>query len=282
MSIEKLKEPSSETITSLEQVKDGVLLIIGKKKILLSNDAYLSGYFYPGKTVSRDELKKLEKLSSQKKANTYVISLLNRKQYTEKELFRKLKTKFSLTEKEINDILKPYKDNSLIDDSEYIKETIVTLTESGYGPRRIEEKIFHMGFKEDLIKQKEVQELLSQSDIISPKILALSMKTTSTMTREKRKEKAYSFLIRRGFSQEEAKESIDSYFESQSREDLEKEEEKRSIYLKKESLKCYNSLVGRSLLPQKKKEKLINHLLSKGFNYNEIREVIEKEGYQFK
>ena len=107
MSIKKQSGISTNTLKDVTRKDKNVLLVFPKWKILLSAEDYLSGYFYPGKEFSDDEILVLKKKSGLRKAESYLHSLLRNRRYTVKEVKDKLKKKYALGEEEINSLLSP-------------------------------------------------------------------------------------------------------------------------------------------------------------------------------
>ena len=91
MSIKKQSGISTNTLKDVTRKDKNVLLVFPKRKILLSTEDYLSGYFYPGKEFSDDEILVLKKKSGLRKAESYLHSLLRNRRYTIKEVKDKLK-----------------------------------------------------------------------------------------------------------------------------------------------------------------------------------------------
>lgn len=93
MSTKKREETTGElTIKTLVQEKNGKVIIefTDGKKVKISEDAYLSMFLYPGKTLTKAGFDSLVKTTDEKIGRDYINSLLSRRLYSPKELQNKL------------------------------------------------------------------------------------------------------------------------------------------------------------------------------------------------
>lgn len=259
--------------------KGNIVLVFEKREILLDSQTYLNGYFYPGKELSKSEFSQLLEEEKLHKARRYLSALLTKGRYTYQQVYNKLKTKFSLPETKLRNLLLPYLEQNIINDKDYVFDFIQDRTQKGYGPKAIEMQLIQKGISKDLLKEEEILSLLNDGEDKIPDLLKRIDKSKQDLILEKKKEYMRSFLLRKGFSVEVTNEAIRSYFQSREDKLVEAEEEKKSTLLKKEALKCYNSIQKKNITPAQIKEKIKRKLLQKGFRYDEINHLLESEDH---
>lgn len=270
------------TITDVIAQKKGILLFLGKEKLLVSEEAYLDGYFYPGKEIREDEYQKLKKDSRNRKAEEYVKNLLSRYRYTYHDIYKKVEDHFSLPEKEIKEVLSPYVRSGLIDDEAYAVDYAESKAEKGYGPLYIENELKKKGIRKEIRESQEVREKENLAYENLPFLIENENKKKSSSPIGKRKESILAFLIRRGFSVSESRKAIDSFYSSQDAYSQQEEQKKEAQLLKREATKCYNSLSRKENMDARsKRDHLIKSLLRKGFRYEDIESEISGEEYLF-
>ena len=163
MSIKKQSGISTNTLKDVTRKDKNVLLVFPKRKILLSTEDYLSGYFYPGKEFSDDEILVLKKKSGLRKAESYLHSLLRDRRYTVKEVKDKLKKKYVLGEEEINSLLSPYIEDQILDDESYAFDFYESKKEQGYGKNAIDAKLKRKGIPEEILHKLDKKRNLRQT-----------------------------------------------------------------------------------------------------------------------
>ncbi|MFA6830254.1 MAG: RecX family transcriptional regulator [Bacilli bacterium] len=273
---------TSNIITDVVFSSGSYCLRFGKSEIILSDEAYLSGYYYPGKELTTEEKKKLISLSKNQKAGSYLSALLVHHRYTEKEVTDKIRQHFSLNQKEISLLLNPYIEAKIIDDYSYAQDFITEKKELGYGRKYLLQHLRFKGISKEILQNPDIEQLLSedQGDIIFSIVQSYDQKHNN-YTIEKRKNCLMNLLLRRGYEINQAKKTIDDYFNSFSDEEIETEHKKRLELLISVAKKCYNSLLGRKADKEKIKNAFIRRMINEGFTYEEIKYVIEKERYYY-
>lgn len=261
------------------QEKKKVYLIISGKKIALSIDNYLSDYYYPGKIISKEKYNELKDSENKNKAQEYLSYLLTHGRYTKKALKDKIKSKTKLSDDDIDNLIKPYIENGVINDKEYVLDYLEAKVEQGYGRNYLIQDLKKRGVNDSLLKDQEIDNYLNFGE---NKIIQLIEKENQKKTNiplRKRKENILSLLLRRGFDYAFSKESIDSFY--QSYKENKKDSETKLNLLKKEGRKCYNQLLKKYPDPQKRKSAFYQSLWKKGFERDEIEELCQREEYTF-
>jgi regulatory protein len=279
MSTKKPSAARSETIQDIRIDGKKIFLVLRKSTLLISEEAYLSGYYYPGKELSLRDIAHLRDLSSSSKSETYVKELLNRGRYTEKELCERLKRKYGLSYPEAEGVLAPFKESGLIDDLSYALDYLEAKIPAGYARRYLLADLRKRGVPEKILSGKEVQASFEKEKESLEDLLPILEKKEASKPVRKRKEAMYAALLRRGFSAEESQEALEHHFASRSPEERGEDERLESDSLGKEAERCYNSLRTQSLEPEKARERFFARLLRKGYSYSEVRDVLGKKGY---
>ena len=266
------------TIDDIVFNKKNIVLICGKKKITISNDIYLSNYFYPGKEIDEDDFYNLIIQSNYNKAKSYIEKQLSIHRYTYKQALDKLMNKYSLDFKHASIILLPYVESHIIDDKEYAIDYAESKIDTGYGKHYIDSQLLNKGIDKKILESEEYLDLFSY-EISLQELIARFDKAKERLTIQKRKESIFSLLVRRGFSLDVVKSEIDIFYSHLSPDKLKEDEKKKQLLLKDNAFKCYNLINKRNVPVEKKKQLFIQRLISKGFSYQEILKEIEREGY---
>ena len=283
MSTERLNAIASDTIDDVVFEKGKVVICIDSKRYTISQESYLSGYFYPGKVLSSEEMKTLTESSRLVKANDYLHRLLSQGRYTEKMAATKLRTHFpNLRQSEIHTLLKPYLDSHVIDDKSYVVDFIQAKQEQGYGKAYLVQSMKQFGVPQKILDSSDVQALLNTEDSNDPMLLSLIGRLDrhyAGQPLEKRKAAIQAGLSRRGYSLAVIQEAIRSHFDGYSKDQWEEDRIRQDKSLKDEMTKCYNSLKSRPVDDSKKRQLLIDRLLRKGYSYAAISTLLTKERY---
>ncbi len=262
--------PSANTgkiITKIKINKNDVSLYFGKKKITISNDAYLLSYLYVGKTMSKKEISILVECSQRAKLFNYAMSILKKGHYTEWKMREKLYAK-EATKPIVDSIIFKLKEIDLINDKMFLEDYICFAEEKGYGKNRILKDLQEKGiFLQDLKKIKfsetsERKKARQQVEKNDSKMARLSF--------EKRKQKHYQHLLAYGFDSALALEVINKTLVDKPKEEQEN--------LKKD----YQRVVQR-LATKYEGLELRNHILTtlknKGYRYTNIVKMMEEIQY---
>ncbi len=133
----------------------------------------------------------------------YALRLLNRKDYTEKEIRDKLLKK-SQSGDEIDEVIEYLKEKRFIDDVRYAQNYLYFRLKRGYGKRRVAHELLKKGIAEDLIDGVLTTENENAEEVFLKKLKLLEGK------KNKRK-KLFDFMYRRGFDSEKIVELLNKY-----------------------------------------------------------------------
>lgn len=258
---------TGKTITKIKINKNDVSLYFGKKKITISNDAYLLSYLYVGKTMGKKEISTLLECSQRVKLLNYAMSILKKGHYTEWKMREKLYAK-EATKPVVNSIILKLKEIDLINDKMFLEDYICYAEEKGYGKNRVLKDLQEKGiFLQDLKKIKfsessERKKARQQVEKNDSKMIRLSF--------EKRKQKHYQHLLAYGFDSALALEVINKTIM-----DRPKEEQDN---LKKDYQKVYQRLVTKYEGLELRK-RIYAALKNKGYRYASIVKLMEENQY---
>ena len=274
-----MKNNSKEyVIEDIKRKKNGVVILLSDEEILISQDAYVSSYLYPGKVIQEEERQQLLRSKNDKAVQDYISKLLSSHRYTYQTIKEKLQNRYGISDHKVLVLLTPYIENKIIDDHSYCLDYIEAKVQAGYGRSYIQQQLQKKGILKKDYECKEALALYEDTSSITPLIEKLNQ-SHRNKTIQKRKESIYQSLIRRGFSSSLVQKEIESFYASQKEEEKEADERNRALLLKKEYQKCYNSLSRKSVPEEKKKNLLIQKLLNKGFRYEEILKEITEGDY---
>lgn len=246
------------------------------EKIELNEISYLScGYLYSGKQIDISQLEKIIYLAKLQEGINYINNLLARNLYTSHELINKLQNtkKYDLTDAE--KIVEIFIDNGRVNDKSYATELIEDLKEKGKSREYAYQKMMSKMFNYELIKT--LLEDYEENDEAVYTLIENCSKRYNSKPYDVKKKAIYNYLISKGFNHEKAHEYVDKYYELNGG----KDEENETEILYKAANNAYNSALSRGKNSYDSKQKFIRYLLSKGFKYNDILELLEGGEYEF-
>lgn len=256
------------TIKKIVYKKGGAVLVFSdKEKLTLSNNAFTDFHLYEGKEVTPLEKRKLEQAAESDEIYSYALRLLSHEVYSVHDLRAKLLLRFD-DENAIRPIVFRLKKEGLLDDELYAKSYADELADLRlYGQNRVLFELRKHGIPEAYIRplnfphDKELdraQRYLESADKRYRKIPSLA-----------KKKKAIKALLDRGFSFEVAEEASANLPAS----DPEQEQDQLELAYNLTKAKYARKYEGYEL-----KRRLVSYLLSKGYRYEDIIALSEKEG----
>ena len=199
--------PKITSITIQEKNKNRCNLFVdGEFYSGVSIEVIMNSRLKVGMEIPAVDLNKLVNESMEKEAFEKAVTYLSRALKTKKQVYTYLINKGYSNEIAWSCVDK-LKDYNLINDCEYSKRYIES-TSKNQGKRLIEYKLMMKG-----IKKEEIESAYSECDIL-PEESALLVAEKYLKNKENTKEninKAYRYLINRGFSYEEAKFALSKY-----------------------------------------------------------------------
>jgi regulatory protein len=156
-----------------------------------------------GKEVDEDELEEIRQTVSVRRAYNYAVSLLSRRDHSEKELMTKL-TQKGYTQGAEEAIAK-LRDGGYVSDERFARLYVRELqTFKKYGKRRIEQELFRKGIDREIIR-----EVLEETDFDESELVSLiERKYGIYLGDEKGIAKTINGLLRMGYSYGEIRDAL--------------------------------------------------------------------------
>ena len=227
--------------------------------LIINEDSFTNDYYYVGKEITKKEYIKLVETEKDEQYLKYAIKICSNRLYTKKEIINKLKSKGAEL-KSIDRIVKKLEEYRFINDSEYIKEYKYYHESKGEGKEKILHSLRELGIKESLLKTLNfpIENELIKAKSIVENIAKKHIRKSSS----KQKEAIISTLIRKGYSYDIAHLAFESLNQV--------EQEENEI---EKCKRAYQSLKSRGANYQS----IINKLIFRGFKYETIKKVVNKE-----
>ena len=222
--------------------------------LLLTEDAIVNNRIIKGNSYSKDEFKKIKKSVDEVNIFDSILKFIDFKMRTEKEVREKLLTK-TTEEKIINNIIKRLKELNFIDDERYTKIYIEQEIRKNSGPKLIKYNLISKGINEELIDK-----YLNNLDENSQREMALNIgkNTLKSLAGEpinKQKEALYNKLTMKGYNT-----NIINYVMN-------------NIEYQDVDYDKLKALYEKIKEKENDKNKIIQKLLSKGYEYSDIKKL---------
>ncbi len=133
----------------------------------------------------------------------YALRLLNRKDYTEKEIREKL-TKRAAKESDANEVITYLKEKGFISDERYAENYVFFRLKKGYGLRRIRYELLKKGVDEAVVEKFLKNDRNNLEKIFLKRLKQLKGKKNI-------RSKLFDYMYRRGFESEEILELLNRY-----------------------------------------------------------------------
>ncbi len=200
-------------ITAIEIQKNNQdrksIFVDGEYRFSLTVEDFFKLGLKAGQEISEEELEHFVTVSSVSKCKNYVLKLLARKLYTEKELRNKMRDKGFLTEAsdEVVSFLKEY---GYINDRQFAKSYISdSIRLRKKGKRLIRMELLQKGIEEELIS-----ELLDGLETDEALDSLIEKKARSLDLSDKRNiKKIFDFCARRGYPYDEIRQAVNRFAE---------------------------------------------------------------------
>lgn len=177
--------------------------IDGEYRLTVDEMYFASLYLKDGQEITDEEYLELESTVNIRRAYNCAVSLLSRRDHSEKELLRKLKEKGF--QQGAESAIERLKKSGYIDDERFCRMYVNELRRlKGYGKRRIEQELYLKGISRDIIGEA-LEEISFDKSILSD---IIRRKYLSKMTDEKSKKRAVNALMRLGYSYSEIRDAI--------------------------------------------------------------------------
>lgn len=215
-----------------------------------------------GVKLDEDKLNEILHFDICEKNYQFCLKSLSQHIQTVKEMRVKLQ-KRNCESADIDDIISRLISEKYLNDEEYAHDYKDYYLSLGYGEKRIKRTLIQKGIDEEIVKNLCFSNEIELEN--AKKRLKLLEKQYENVNYELKKKKIYLALIRLGFNRD----VIDETLKFMSEVDETKEEEK----LKRDYLKAKKKYKESS----KVKSKVIRYLVSRGYQFSKINEVIKED-----
>ena len=175
----------------------------GEYSFTVDEAYFLSMGIWNGKEVDSDELEEIKQTVSVRRAYNYAVSLLSRRDHSERELMTKLAQKGYTDGAE--EAVEKLKNGGYVSDERFARLYVRELkTLKRYGKRRIEQELYRKGIDRDTIR-----EVLDETDFDESELVSLiERKYGRYLSDEKGIQKTINGLLRMGYSYGEIRDAL--------------------------------------------------------------------------
>ena len=265
---EQLEEiGKSQTLRGFVVKGDNVILDFSTFKLKILPETYEEFKLYIGREYDKEFLKKCLLMNEKNEVIRYVVNKANKHNYCESDILNKLNKKFDDFDKSaITNAISELKRDGCINDTEYVNQYMEYFLSGCYGKyyiinyfnlKKIDPKIVSKLVFDEKVEKEKAE---SYFNLIKNKYVSNNV--------AKQKKKIYESLLKRGFDATMTLDLINSIVVNPER------EEKALI---KSYIRAKNKYKDVSSNPKIRTDKIISHLVSEGYNYDDIKNVISKD-----
>ena len=186
----------------------------GEYSFTVDEAYFLSMGIYNGKEVDDDELQEIKQTVSVRRAYNYAVTLLARRDHSERELMSKL------TQKGYSDgaeeAVTKLRNGGYVSDERFARLYVRELqTLKRYGKRRIEQELYRKGIDREIIREVLDETEFAQDELVS----LIERKYGRYLSDEKGVQKTVNGLLRMGYSYGEIRDALKQINENLQSED---------------------------------------------------------------
>lgn len=256
---------TGKQITNLKKTNLKILIKLSDgSKIKTTFDNVKKYDLKVGKILSNRQYNLLNNEFLLEKCKDYLINIASKHQYSEEEIYRKLKIR-NISKTQIEVLMNFVKDSNLVDDKKFIDDYVRVNTRKNYSINKIKARLIQKGISSNYInkiKENKKNEYLKACNLIDKKI-----KLLSNDSYEFQKIKAYQILKKELFSESIIDDVVKNKIEYDSKLEMKNLRKQYSIAYSKYRYKYLGDLLYK---------KVIEYLLRKGYSFNDIK-LIERE-----
>ena len=262
-------------VKSIYEIKDSmneVIFLFDESEIILElSDKIIKSYeLEVGKEISKETFDILKDHEQVTRAYNKALKFLTVKDYTYNKMKKKLMDSGNYDDAQLDTTLELLQNKNLINDEEYTVNYLKRCTRLGVGLNKAIYNLRNYGVSDEIIDQCLEKNSFDDEYLAATKIIDTYYNRNIGFSYKAMLKKIRDKLYIKGFTNEAIEKALSDYdFEF----DYEKEHnalEKEFIKQKKKYSKKYDT--------NQLKEKIINNLLRKGYNYEDIKEIMNKEG----
>lgn len=263
------------TVKSIYKIKNNmneVVFLFDESEIILElSDKIIKSYDLTiGKLISKETFDILKDHEQVTRAYNKALKFLTVKDYTYNQMKKKLMDSGSYDDAQLDATLELLQEKNLINDEAYTLNYIKRCTRLGIGLNKAIYNLRNYGISSEIIDQCLEENSLDDEYNAATELIDMYYNRNNGFSYKAMLKKIRDKLYIKGFTSEAIEKAISDY---DFKFDYEKEQqalEKEFLKQKKKHIKKYHD--------QQLKEKIIDSLLRKGYNYEHIKEIINKEG----
>lgn len=260
VSVFPIKNNKNEVVFSYDENDSSVTLEL-TDKIIEQYD------LYKGKVINRDEFNVYKDLEQISRAYNKALKYLTVKDYTEQQMRKKLMNTGDFDDTQLDATIQLLIEKNLINDHVYAMNYFKRCTRLGIGKNKAIYNLRNYGIDLEIIDNC-LEELDDDDEYQAALILINSYyQRNNSISYRNIQRKIKEKLFLKGFTNDIIDRAMAQY-------DFEYDHEKEQLALEKDYYKVYNRY-NRKLEDNDLKNKIIDTLLKKGYNYEDIKHILE-------
>lgn len=263
------------TVKSIYKIKNNmneVVFLFDESEIILElSDKIIKSYDLTiGKLISKETFDILKDHEQVTRAYNKALKFLTVKDYTYNQMKKKLMDSGSYDDAQLDATLELLQEKNLINDEAYTLNYIKRCTRLGIGLNKAIYNLRNYGISSEVIDQCLEENSFDDEYNAATELIDMYYNRNNGFSYKAMLKKIRDKLYIKGFTSEAIEKAISDY-------DFKFDYEKEQQALEKEFLKQKKKYI-KKYRDQQLKEKIIDSLLRKGYNYEHIKEIINKEG----
>lgn len=249
-----------------------VIFLFDESEIILElTDKIIESYKLDiGKEISKETFDILKDHEQVTRAYKKALKFLTIKDYTYNQMKKKLMDSGNYDDTQLDTTLELLESKNLINDEEYTINYLRRCTRLGVGLNKAIYNLHTYGISNELIDQCLEKNSFDDEYFAATKIIDTYYNRNIGFSYKVMLKKIHDKLYIKGFTNETIEKALSDY-------DFKFDYEKEHDALEKEYIKQKNKYL-RKYEDKQLKEKIINSLLRKGYNYEDIKEIMNREG----
>lgn len=249
-----------------------VIFLFDESEIILElTDKIIESYKLDiGKEISKETFDILKDHEQVTRAYKKALKFLTIKDYTYNQMKKKLMDSGNYDDAQLDTTLELLESKNLINDEEYTINYLRRCTRLGVGLNKAIYNLHTYGISNELIDQCLEKNSFDDEYFAATKIIDTYYNRNIGFSYKIMLKKICDKLYIKGFTNETIEKALSDY-------DFKFDYEKEHDALEKEYIKQKNKYL-RKYEDKQLKEKIINSLLRKGYNYEDIKEIMNREG----
>lgn len=263
------------TVKSIYSIKRGineVVFLFDESEIIIEvSDKVIKAYkLEPGKEINKEIFDVLKDYEQVTRAYNKALKLLTVKDYTYNQMKKKLMDNGGYDDTQLDATLELLQEKNLINDEAYTLNYLKRCTRLGIGLNKAIYNLRSYGISSEIIDRCLEENDTDDEYNAATEIIDTYYNRNSTFSYKAMLKKIRDKLYIKGFTTETIEKALADY-------DFDFDDQKEQMALEKEFIK-QKKKYQKKYQGNQLKEKIIDTLLRKGYNYEHIKELINKEG----